>query len=163
VRVPRGAARVDGRGKFLMPGLVEMHTHLAPGAGLPTDPAGRQLALMLANGITTARGLIAPPGYLALRERVRRGEVLGPELLVAGPSVNGQSAPTPAEAVRLVTEARAAGYDLIKTHGGLTREAYDSMIATAQRLGLRVAGHVTQGYGLAHAMASGQQVEHHDG
>src|SRR4051794_29274345 len=115
VRVSKDAARIDGRGKFLMPGLVEMHAHFAPGAGLPTDPAGRQLSLLLANGVTTTRGLIAPPNYLALRERVRRGEVLGPELLVAGPSVNGQSAPTPADAVRLVTEARGAGYDLIKT------------------------------------------------
>ena len=63
--VPTGATQIDGRGRFLMPGLVDMHIHLQPGDGAPTDPAGQQLSLLLANGITTARALGAPPSGLA--------------------------------------------------------------------------------------------------
>ncbi len=89
--VPEGAMRIDGRGRYLMPGLVDMHIHLLPGDGAPSDPAGQQLTLLLANGVTTARALVAPPSGLALQDRVARGEVLGPTLRVAGPSSHGVS------------------------------------------------------------------------
>jgi imidazolonepropionase-like amidohydrolase len=161
--VPAGATRIDGQGRYLMPGLADMHIHLRPGDGTPSDPAGQQLALMLANGITTARALIAPPSGLTLRERVARGEVLGPTLRVAGPSFHGKSAQDPEQARLKVRELKAAGYDLIKTHGGLSRETYDAMVAEAKAQGLRVSGHVTQEVGLAHALESGQQIEHLDG
>ncbi len=167
-RIPAGAARVDGRGKFLLPGLVDMHAHLAAGTESLADPAGRQLALYLATGFTTVRSLGIPaangPAALALRDRVARGEVLGPTLVVASPSVNGNSARTPADAARLVAEAKAAGYDAIKTHGNFaSAEAYDSMAATARRVGIPLVGHVTPEYGLARAMAANQQIEHLDG
>jgi hypothetical protein len=163
-RVPAGAVRIDGRGRFLMPGLADMHSHLAPGEGTPADGAGRQMRLFLANGITTVRGVIAPPGYLAFRDRVRSGEVLGPMLLVAGPSLNGNSVKTPADGRRMVEEAKAAGYDLLKTHGGFaSREIYDTIAAAAKRAGLLLGGHVSAETGLAGALASGQQVEHLDG
>lgn len=86
-KVPTGAVRIDGRGKYLMPGLVDMHVHFQPGPGNPDDPAGQQLALLVANGITTARRLGGPPGYLAVRQRAAGGEVLAPTLFVAGPSL----------------------------------------------------------------------------
>ena len=168
VRVPAGAARVDGRGRFLMPGLVDMHAHLAPGTESLADPAGRQLALYLATGFTTVRSLgIAPqngPAALALRDRVARGEALGPTLVVASPSVNGNSAKTPADAARLVAEAKRAGYDAVKTHGNFaSAETYDSLAAAARRERIPLSGHVTPDYGLARAMAAGQQIEHLDG
>jgi len=70
---------------------------------------------------------------------------------------------SPQEAASKVREAKAAGFDLIKTHGGFDRETYDAMIGAAREAGLRVSGHVTSGYGLLHALESGQQVEHLDG
>ena len=167
-RVPAGAARVDGRGKFLVPGLVDMHAHLSPGTESLADPAGRQLALYLATGFTTVRSLgIAPangPAALALRDRVARGEVLGPTLVVSSPSVNGNNAKTPADAARLVEDAKRAGYDAVKTHGNFpSGEIYDTLAATARRVGLPLSGHVTPEFGLARALAAGQQVEHLDG
>ncbi|WP_224362478.1 amidohydrolase family protein [Hyalangium versicolor] len=161
--VPDGATQINGRGRFLMPGLVDMHLHLQAGDGALTDPAGQQLALLLANGVTTARALGAAPSGLALRDRVTRGEVLGPTLRVAGPSFHGKSVQGPEQARQRVREQKAAGFDLIKTHGGLNLETYDAMMAEAKAQGLRVSGHVTQEVGLAHALESGQQIEHLDG
>ncbi|MDY7232351.1 amidohydrolase family protein [Hyalangium rubrum] len=161
--VPAGATRIDGAGRYLMPGLVDMHLHLMPGEGAPSDPAVQQLSLLLANGITTARALVAPPTALALRERVARREVLGPLLRVAGPSFHGKSVQGPEQARQKVREQKAAGYDLIKTHGGLGRETYDAMVAEAKAQGLRVSGHVTPDVGLARALEAGQQIEHLDG
>ena len=167
-RVPDDASRVNGRGKFLAPGLVDMHAHLAAGTDALTDPAGRQLALYLASGVTTVRSLSSPPsalpGQLLLRARIARGEALGPTLVLAGASINGRSAKTPDDAARMVAEQKAAGFDLIKTHGMFASvEAYDSLVAAARRAGLPLVGHVTPEYGLAHAMDAGQQIEHLDG
>jgi imidazolonepropionase-like amidohydrolase len=161
--VPAGATQIDGRGRYLMPGLADMHLHLMPGEGAPSDPAGQQLSLLLANGITTARALGGPPSGLALRDKVARGELLGPTLRVAGPSFHGKSVQGPEQARQRVREQKAAGYDLLKTHGGLSRETYDAMMAEAKAQGLRVSGHVTQEVGLLHALESGQQIEHLDG
>ncbi|WP_164019848.1 amidohydrolase family protein [Pyxidicoccus trucidator] len=161
--VPEGATRVEGRGRWLMPGLADMHLHLQQGTGTAGDNAGLQMRLLLANGVTTARALGAAPTGLELRARVAKGEVLGPRLLVSGPSFHGKSVQGPEAARQRVREQKAAGFDLLKTHGGLGRETYDAMMAEAKAQGLRVNGHVTPDVGLAHALASGQQLEHLDG
>jgi imidazolonepropionase-like amidohydrolase len=161
--VPQGATRIDGQGRYLMPGLADMHLHLQPGEGNPTDAAGQQLSLLLANGITTARALVAAPTGLTVRDRVAHGQVLGPLLRVAGPSLHAKSVKGAEQARQLVRQYKAAGYDLIKTHGGLGRETYDAMMEEAQAQGLRVSGHVTQDVGLTRALEAGQQLEHLDG
>lgn len=164
VAAPAGAERIDGRGKFLIPGLADMHAHLMPGAGDLSDGAGRQMALSLVAGVTTVRSLISPPSALQLRSRIIAGEIPGPHLVLAGGSVNGNSAPTPASVVTLVTQQHADGYDLVKTHGQFTDPAtYDSLVAVTRRLGMPLVGHVTPEFGLAKAMDAGQQVEHLDG
>jgi imidazolonepropionase-like amidohydrolase len=165
VTVPAGAVRIDGRGKFLMPGLVDMHAHLSAGDGSMASPAGRQLAMYLATGVTTVRNVAAPPTArpLELRRDIAAGRVLGPTLVAFGPSLNGNTVPDAATAARLVREQKAAGFDGLKTHGGIAREAYDTMVAAAKRERLPLAGHVTPQVGLLHAIASGQQIEHLDG
>ena len=161
--VPEGATRIDGQGRYLMPGLADMHLHLQPGEGNPTDAAGHQLSLLLANGITTARALVAPPTGLTVRDRVAHGQVLGPLLRVAGPSLHAKSVKGPQQAREWVRQYKVAGYDLIKTHGGLGRETYDAMMQEAQAQGLRGSGHVTPDVGLTRALEAGQQLEHLDG
>ncbi len=89
--------------------------------------------------------------------------MLAPTLYVASQSINGSSVHSPAEAAAAVRAAKAAGYDWIKTHGGLDRVTYDSMIAAARAVQIPVSGHVSHGYGLLHALESHQQVEHLDG
>jgi imidazolonepropionase-like amidohydrolase len=163
VRPPADAMVVDGRGKYLLPGFADMHGHLQAGAGTLDDPAGQQLALTLAHGVTVFRSMAGSPTGVALRERVRAGEVLGPELVIYSPSLNVNSVRSPAHAAALVEAHRQAGVDGLKTHGGFDAETYDSIVAAARRARLPLAGHVTQGYGLMRAVDAGQQIEHLDG
>lgn len=163
VAVPAGARRVDGRGKWLVPGLAEMHGHVPP----PSAPAQQTedvLFLYLANGITTVRGMLGAEGQLELRRRTNTGELLAPTLYLAGPSFNGNSVNTADDAVRMVREQRAQGWDLLKIHPGLTRAEYDAMARTAAQEGLRFGGHVPADVGLIHALRMGQETfDHVDG
>jgi imidazolonepropionase-like amidohydrolase len=161
--VPPGATVIDGRGRYLMPGLAEMHAHM-PGGQAPPDQVERILFLYVANGITTIRGMLGAPAQLPLRERLAAGELLGPTFIVGAPSLNGTSAPDPETARRLVREHHAAGYDFLKLHPGLSRDAYDAIVAEGRRAGITWAGHVSAGVGLEHTLATRQStIDHLDG
>lgn len=164
LRVAAGITRIEGRGRYLIPGLSEMHIHLGQGSGeSAADALGRQFRLALAHGVTTMRGVIAPPSALQARDRINRGELLGPTLYVAAPSLNGQTVPDPETGRALVLDAKAKGYDLLKTHGGMSAECYAAIVLAARETGLPLAGHVSPSYGLERAMRARQQVEHLDG
>lgn len=163
VRVPAGAEVVAGRGRYLIPGLAEMHAHLPPPQAGDTVME-RTLFLFLAGGVTTVRGMLGHPQHLAVRERVARGELLGPRIYTSGPSLNGSSTPTPEAAARAVAEQKAAGYDFLKLHPGLARATFDTVDALADRLGLRYAGHVSAAVGLNRALQAGYaSIDHLDG
>lgn len=147
-KVPAGTLQIDGRGKYLMPGLADMHVHLFAGAGQPDDLTSQQLQLFLANGVTTIRNMIGKPEHLPLRERVAKGELLGPSIYTAGPPLLGNNVPTPEAAERAVVEQKKAGYDLLKVHEALSPETYAAIVATAKREGIPLAGHVTATVGL---------------
>src|SRR6185312_3711443 len=131
VKLPAGSRRVDGRGKFLLPGLAEMHAHI-PGGDAPDSVVERTLFLYVAGGITTIRGMLGHPRHLDLRARAARNELLSPTIYTSGPSLNGTSVPTPGAAARLVAEQKAAGYDFLKIHPGIGGEAFDTLAATAR-------------------------------
>jgi imidazolonepropionase-like amidohydrolase len=161
--VPAGARRVEGRGKFLVPGLAEMHGHVPP-PNAPPEQTDDVLFLYVANGVTTVRGMLGAPGQLALRERARRGEVIAPTLYLAGPSFSGPSIESPAHAASRVREQKGEGWDLLKVHPGLTRDEYDAMARTAREVGIRFGGHVPADVGLLHAIEMGQETfDHLDG
>ncbi|HEX6746963.1 MAG TPA: amidohydrolase family protein [Longimicrobium sp.] len=163
VRIPEGARRVDGRGKWLMPGLAEMHGHVPPPSAPPAYTE-HVLFLYLANGITTVRGMLGAPGQLELRRRAAAGEIASPTLYLAGPSFNGQSVSSPEQAISMVRAQKAEGWDLLKVHPGLTRPEYDAMARTARELGIRFGGHVPEEVGLMHAIEMGQETfDHIDG
>jgi imidazolonepropionase-like amidohydrolase len=162
-RVPSGATRIDGRGKFLMPGLAEMHAHVPPQQA--SDQLLRDIMfLYVANGVTTIRGMLGAPYQLSLRDQLNTGDVLGPRFFVGAPSLNGNTAPNPATAARLMREHHAAGYDLVKLHPGVSREAYDSAVAVGNSLGITLGGHVPAGVGIEHAIATRlATIDHLDG
>ena len=163
VRVPAGATVVNGRGRFLMPGLAEMHAHVPPGAATPQGIEDLML-LYVANGVTSIRGMLGAPYQLQLRERLARGEIVGPTLYVGAPSLNGNSAPNPDTAAKLVRAYKAAGYDFLKIHPGLSRETYDAMVRTSNEVGITWGGHVPDAVGVRHAIASRQStIDHIDG
>lgn len=159
--VPAGAVRVDGRGKFLMPGLSEMHAHLPNPQNQPAELVERVLFLYVANGVVTARGMQGTLAVLPVRDSIARGRLLGPRLWVAGPQLGGNSATSPDVGRRMVEEQKAAGFDHIKIQEGLALETYDTIAATAKRLGIRFAGHVPDAVPLAHALAVGQATIDH--
>jgi imidazolonepropionase-like amidohydrolase len=169
--VPRGATRIDGRGKFLIPGLHDMHTHLLSDDRIPDSLARYELAVILANGITTARIPIGKPSHLVLREQTASGALPGPRLFLGSPQLSGRSfgdefngrvVTNAAEASQAVRDFKAQGYDFIKLTFFITPEVYDAVISTARVEDIRVIGHVDQAVGLARALAAGQQIEHLD-
>lgn len=168
VKIPSGASRIDGRGKYLVPGLIDMHTHLFSDDDFPDELAGDELAIMLANGVTTIRLMIGTPEHLVLRGQVASGAMLGPTLYVASPQFtekpnsNARVVTTPEEARRAVRECKALGYDFIKLTYPITRPIYDAVDETARESGIRVIGHVDLPVGVERALAAGQQIEHLD-
>ncbi|HZA93824.1 MAG TPA: amidohydrolase family protein [Gemmatimonadales bacterium] len=163
VKVPAGSGRIDGRGKFLIPGLAEMHAHI-PSGEQPDSVIERTLFMYLARGITTVRGMLGHPEHLELRTRAARGDLLSPTIYTSGPSLNGNSVPTPEAAARMVVEQKAAGYDFLKIHPGIRSEVFDTLAATARRAGIRLAGHVPEEVGLQRALAAGYiTIDHLDG
>ena len=163
VTVPEGGVRVDGRGKYLIPGLAEMHAHI-PGGQAADSVVERTLFLYVSGGITTIRGMLGHPRHLELRTRTARGELLGPTIYAAGPSLNGNTISTPEAAAKAAAEQKAAGYDLLKIHPGVSREAFDTLVAVARRVGIPYAGHVPKDVGIARAIeARYATIEHLDG
>lgn len=159
--VPVDAVVVDGTDRFLMPGLSEMHGHVpADGA----DDLDRVLQLYVANGVTTVRGMLGQPSHLELRSAIQKGERLGPRLYTSGPSLNGRSVTSPERAISMVEQQHAAGYDFLKIHPGLTRAEFDAIATTADRVGIRFAGHVPEDVGVERALAAGiATIDHLDG
>ena len=163
VAVPAGSLRIDARGKYLIPGLAEMHAHI-PGANASEQAMRDLMFLYVANGVTTIRGMLGAPNQLQLRNRTASGDILGPTIYVGAPSLNGQSAASADVARTLVRQHKAAGYDLLKLHPGLTREVYDAIAETAREVGITFGGHVSQGVGIEHTLATRQStVDHLDG
>ncbi|HYP51639.1 MAG TPA: amidohydrolase family protein [Pyrinomonadaceae bacterium] len=163
IKIPTEALRIDGRGKFLMPGIVDMHLHLPPGEGANNDLPSQQLRLLLANGVTTGRNMIGSPTNLVLRDKINKGEITGPQIFTAGPPLHGNNTSSVEAAVKVVNDQKKAGYDLLKVHEGLKPEVYDAIAKTAREVGIQFAGHVTFSVGLKRALAAKQtSIEHLD-
>jgi cytosine/adenosine deaminase-related metal-dependent hydrolase len=168
VRVPRDARVIDGRGRYVIPGLADMHAHLYADEWVPDSIAPYELGVMVAHGVTTARLMIGTPTHLALRASVQAGQTVGPQLWVASPQLSGDSAVntwlvrTPDAARRAVRDARTTGYDFIKLTTNITPDVFDAVVVTAGEERLKVTGHVDPRVGVARALAAHQQIEHFD-
>jgi hypothetical protein len=163
VDVPGDALVVDGSGRYLMPGLAEMHAHI-PGPQQGAEMLERTLFLFVANGVTTLRGMLGHPDHLDLRARAATGETLLPRIYTSSPSINGNSAPTPEAGRELVRQHHAGGYDFLKIHPGLSRETYDAVVDEARDSGIEWAGHVPAEVGLYRALEVEQiTIDHLDG
>ncbi|WP_419934575.1 amidohydrolase family protein [Candidatus Palauibacter sp.] len=163
VEVPAGADRIDGSGKYLMPGLSEMHGH-TPGGNASEEFREQVMFLYAANGVTTVRGMLGLPGDLDLKARTNTGEIWGPTLYLAGPSFNGGSVDSPEQAAERVWTQKREGWDHLKIHPGLTVPEYNALAAAAAQAGIRFGGHVPADVGIRHAILMGQETfDHLDG
>jgi hypothetical protein len=175
IKVPASAARVDGRGKFLIPGLADMHVHFEK-TDIVSDSLNWPLLAFLAHGVTTVRNLRGNPWHVELRERVAKGEVLGPRIYTTGPQVTQRYFNSLATdgtsigdaAAKLVAEHRTIGYDFLKLWGeaaAIDRPIFDTLAALAKQAGVRIVGHTPlRGVGLER-MLQGQaaSIEHLSG
>lgn len=158
--IAAGARRIDGRGKYVMPGLADMHAH---------PVTGTDLLLFLRYGVTSVRNMVGMPRHLRWRDAIARDELLAPSIHTPGPVVDGPptmragSVPveTQAEATAAVTAVRETGYEAVKIYDHLTRAAYDAILAAGREQRFPIVGHIPFKVGLARALAAGQRsIEH---
>ncbi|MCE2611803.1 amidohydrolase family protein [Flavobacteriaceae bacterium D16] len=157
------ANTIDGNGAFAVPGLAEMHAHI-PSPPTSEERIKETLFLYLSNGITTIRGMLGHPRHLELREEAESGSLLSPRIFTSSPSLNGNSVKTPEEARSKVTTYKEAGYDFLKIHPGILRAVFDTLVKTANEVGIPFAGHVPVDVGIRHALKSQfASIDHVDG
>jgi len=164
VATPSQAEVVDARGRWVIPGLIDMHVH---GASRPDVP----LALYVANGVTSIRDL---GGQLTLlrrvRQRVESGNVLGPRVFFVGPILDGDPAMAPSISIMVDTPARAVSavnfladqdVDAIKVYNGIGAPVLQAIVRTARRRHVPVVGHVPKGITASRAVEIGLRgIEH---
>lgn len=146
---PRGAQIVDAKGRYLMPGLADMHVHVY---------AQQELTLYVANGVTTVFDLDGRPVYLDWRGRIARGEQLGPTIYSAGPMFSRRRSPE--EAVAEVDRQAAAGYDAVKIYNQVSAAEYPALTAEAKKKNLVLVGHIAREPGFTATLAAGQSIAH---
>ena len=169
VNIPGNAKMLDGTGKYLIPGLADMHLHLT-GAGEPTGSREFFLPLLVANGVTTVRDMGGKVEYLKkLREEIDSGKRLGPRIFFTGPYLDGDPPGyQPAIVVRnasdahqTVAELKQQGVDFIKVQSRLSREAYFAIARESQTQQIRFVGHVPDTVSALEAADAGQaSIEH---
>lgn len=162
VTYDKSALVVEAKGKYLIPGLAEMHAHIPPNDNVEAQK--EVLSLFAVNGVTTIRGMLGHPTHLTLREQVKRGEVLGPHIYTSGPSFNGMSVTKSEDGDKKVREQKAMGYDFLKLHPGLTLTNFNAVIKAANEVGITYGGHVSSGVGVWRAIeANYSTIDHLDG
>lgn len=154
---------IDGSGKYLMPGLAEMHAHIPPST-TSSKRVEETLFLYLSNGITTIRGMLGDPLHLELRKNAAEGTLLSPRIYTSSPSLNGNSVTSKEEAIERVTQYKKDGYDFLKIHPGILKEVFDQVVETANSVGISFSGHVPVDVGIRHALESKYaSIDHVDG
>lgn len=168
VRAPNGATIVDGRGKFLIPGLWDMHIH----SGIDGYENGaKMLRRLVEYGVTGIRDMASPIDVIRrLRRESADGSILAPEIVAAGPILQR---PLPfklpphvrtvidADVTSVIDELKEQGVDFIKVGDTLNRDAYFKIAAESKRRGLSFAGHLPISVTALEAARAGQQsIEH---
>ena len=169
LEIPRGARLIDGTGKFVIPGLADMHVHLTA-AGEPAGSRKFMIPLLVANGVTSMRDM---GGYLEslnpLRKEIADGKRIGPSIVYAGPYLDGAS-PSFQPSLVVTNQAQAdsnvhqlvtRGADFIKVQSLLNRDAYFAIAAAARRENIPFVGHVPDRVTASEAADAGQHsIEH---
>jgi hypothetical protein len=158
---PRDARVIDGRGKYLMPGLADMHVHLTTREELP---------MYVGYGVLTVRDLNGSPETLAWRSEVADRAIVGPRIFASGPMIAGADIPwrnkvtptTAAETDSIVRAFKAAGYDQVKIYDGISTAVFDAAMAAARQVDLPVSGHIPAAVGFDGVLAAGLNLEHLD-
>jgi imidazolonepropionase-like amidohydrolase len=158
--IPDHAEIIDGKGKWLIPGLIDMHVHVPTdghfNSTFPTRAATiftntqDVMTPFVANGVTTIFELTAMAGHFGQRNEIARGNVIGPRMalaaLINGGDGSGRIANTPSDGRQTVRIAKAEGYEFIKVYSQLNIETYKAIVDEANKQGLKVIGHIPNAF-----------------
>jgi len=154
------APQIDGRGKFLIPGLWDMHVHLS-------WTTGSALPVFLANGVTSVRDCGSDLAEIDEWRTKIAGVLAGPRIIRAGPILNGQSfnryqllTGNPDQARGIVRALKQVGVDFIKVHRRVPRDSYFAIVDEARKQGLALVGHIPMTVTPEEASDAGQLIEH---
>lgn len=171
-RIPAHARVVDARGKYLIPGLWDMHVHTVFGDWLPRDEK-ITLPLFVANGITGVRDMGGDLDVLKVwRSEIAAGTLLGPRMVIAGPMLDGPVPRFPSSAPvanagdgrKVVDDLTRQGVDFIKIQSLIPRDGYFAAADEAKKLGITFVGHVPDAVRASEASKAGQKsIEHFTG
>ena len=164
VRVPASAEVIEGKGKYVIPGLWDMHSHFR-------DPA-RDLEMYVANGVLGIRNMGGPASEVfPLRDAIAAGRQLGPKIVASGPIVDGPdssssprftvSVKTPEDARAEVRSLKQQGADFIKVYDQLSRDEYHAIADEAKKKGIPFAGHIPSAISVREASEAGQRTLEH--
>ncbi|MEM1152594.1 MAG: amidohydrolase family protein [Pseudomonadota bacterium] len=160
VSVPVGFEVIEATGKYLMPGLADMHS----------PPMNQNdLSLFLANGVTQIRSMWSEPSLLELREQINSGLVPGPRIFASGRIVDGHPpvhfgttvVSKPEDAAEVVRRQAEDGYDFLKNYSHMSLESFDETVAAGQEQGVEISGHVPYAVSITHAIGSGMKSMEH--
>ena len=170
IELPTTVQTIDGSNKYIMPGLSDMHTHIAPSIFADNLDAGiKDLELYLATGVTTIRIMSGNEGHLQLKGLQTNGEVKGPSMYLGSPIIEGEhnvwdfalKITSQDEVPENIQQLNDTGYDFIKVYHTITKSVYKAIIDESNKMGLSVVGHVPFEVGIELALESGQRsVEH---
>jgi hypothetical protein len=162
VNIDSSTFLIDGSGKYLIPGLTDLHVHLND---------DNNLLLMIANGVTTARNMTGHPFHLQLREKIEKNEILGPTLYTASPILestdklwgNSIGLKNITEVRDTVIALKKKGYNFIKIYHTLTPELYRRILQVADSINIQIVGHIPVQVELDEALSLNQySIEHID-
>lgn len=159
--IPKNATIIDGKGKWLIPGLIDMHVHIPTDGGpfgpkLPTQGATlfmdiqNYMTLYNANGVTTIFDLGSRVEHFGQRNEIGKGKVIGPRMALAamidGGEGQGRRANTAEDGRQAVRSAKAEGYEFIKVYSDLNIETFNAIIDEANKQGLKTIGHIPEAF-----------------
>jgi len=160
VKIPSDALKINGRDKYLMPGLIDLHVHLFS----PDD-----FISYLSHGVTSVLDMSGSPLQLHWRQEARRRKILAPTIYTTGTTIDGWpplneqfvTAETPDEGRSIVQAQHAAGYDAVKLYGTLRPDVFDAILDESRNLKMPVFGHVNRQVGALGVLKSSQAMGAH--
>lgn len=168
-KLPANARVLDAKGKFLIPGLWDMHVHIIFGDWIP---GGKEVSLPLfvANGVTGVRDMGGDlDTLLEWRRQISAGALLGPRMIIAGPMLDGPKSRFPSsrsiasaeEGRKAVDDLKMKGVDFVKVQSFIQRDAYFTVADEAKKQKMVLAGHVPDAIRASEAVTAGQKsIEH---
>lgn len=141
IKIPKDTIKIDGSGKYLTPGFSDMHVQIEN---------KEYLSLFLANGVTLVRNMWGYPEHIEGRDKIKSGNLLGPELFTAGPLIDGRNSYWPGSTIITdpdrvelsIRQIKESGYDFIKIYDLLSRDIYTKIMKVAKKYNMQVVGNI---------------------